>query len=705
MAKGQGPVGNPGGGRQTGRAKRGPVATILYWGVVLGIWAAIFGVSFLGFMAVGLPDVSSLDKPTKTPSITYLDRSGALIAARGSQSGTEVDIETLPDYVPLAFVAIEDRRFFTHPGFDPIGVGRALFNDVFKRRKGANLAGGSTITQQLARNLFLSANQNMKRKVQELMIAVWLEHKYSKKQILQMYLNRVYFGAGATGIEAASQRYFNTDAKNLTVGEAAMLAGLMKAPNSYSPLSDQERAGKRAGIVLAEMVQAKVITPEQRAEALSKPIAISRTLASAHAQYFIDWLDQSVRSLIDPKNTDDLIVQTTLDLPIQTDAERAVQTIMARDAKKGVQQSALVSVDGEGRIRAMIGGVNYADSQFNRATMAKRQTGSSFKPFVYLTAMEAGYQPTTPVVDEAYNIGPWAPQNFTNKYLGLIDLQYALAESVNTVAARLANDVGRDNVARTAHRLGVTSPINTDPAMALGTSEATPLEMAQAYIPFSNGGYRATVHGIINIRTTKGQMLYQYREAGQDGRRVQVINNPPLQEMNLMLRQVLTRGTATGAAIPGYDLAGKTGTTSDFKDAWFDGYTGGFVTVVWVGRDDNTVMKGKVTGGSTPAAIWKTFMSSALKRIQVQPIPDGPAATAPLGTVADSALRDLLGTQADAVAASQSAPGEDGLPPIVTMQPIPNPEGGDSSVKPQAQKSQKDPTLDDLFSSAQSSHQ
>ena len=691
MANGRGPDDGMGTGNRTGR--RSPLQAIFYWMTIAVIWVAIFGLAFIGVMAIDLPDISKLDSPDRQPSITYLDRSGALIAVRGgSQAAAPVKIEELPDYVPLAFVAIEDRRFFTHPGFDPVGISRAMLRNLSKK-KGANLAGGSTITQQLARNLFLSANQNVKRKVQELMIAVWLEHKYTKKEILEMYLNRVYFGAGAYGIEAASQRYFNKDAKDLKVGEAAMLAGLMKAPNAYSPLSDQERAGRRAMIVLNEMVQSKVITPEQRDEAIAKPISVSKTLASAHAQYFIDWLDKDIRSLIDPKNTEDLIVETTLDLPIQTDAERAVQTIMARDAKKGPQQAAVVSVDGEGRIRAMIGGVSYADSQFNRATDAHRQTGSSFKPFVYLTAMEKGYQPTTPVVDEPYSIGNWAPENYTKRYMGLIDLQTALANSINTVAARLANDVGRDNVAATAHRMGLTAKINTDPAMALGTSEATPLEMAQAYIPFSNGGFRATVHGVIRIRTATGKVMYQYRDPGEDGGRVRVVNNPALSNMNLMMRGVMARGSGSGANIAGYDIGGKTGTTSDYRDAWFDGFTGGFVTIVWVGRDDNTPMKGKVTGAGTPAAIWKTYMTSALKRIQVSAIPEGPP-PGELTPVAEDVLRDLLGTQADAVAASQSgADTGEGPPPIVTMQPIPNPE------------EKKRDSVDDLFSEAQKKNQ
>lgn len=689
MAKGMAPSG----GKRLGR--RSPLQAILYWSTIGFIWIAIFGVAFLAFMALGLPDTSNLYQTNRQPSVTYLDRSGALIAVRGSQYAPPVDVDALPDYVPLAFVAIEDRRFFQHPGFDPIGITRSAFGNL-TRKKGANLAGGSTITQQLARNLFLSADQNMKRKVQELMLSLWLEYKFTKKEILGLYLNRVYYGAGAYGIEAASQRYFNKVAKDLTIAEAATLAGMMKGPSAYSPLSDRDRAARRTMIVLNEMVDAKVITAEQRAEALAKPISVSKSLANAHAQYFVDSLDAEVRSYVDPKNTEDLIVDTTLDLPIQTDAERAVRAIMERDAKKGVQQAALVSVDGDGRIRAMIGGVSYADSQFNRAVDAHRQAGSAFKPFVYLTAMEQGYQPTTPVTDEPYSIGDWAPENYTQKYLGLIDLQYALAESVNTVAARLANDVGRSNVAATARRMGVVSKLNTDPAMALGTAEMTPVEMAQAYVPFSNGGIRAKAYGIVRIRTASGKLLYQYRP--EDGARTRVINNPPLQYMNQMLRGVLTRGTASGAQISGYDLAGKTGTTSDYRDAWFAGYTGNFVTVVWVGRDDNTIMKGKVTGGGTPAAIWKNYMTSALKRIQVSPIPAGPAAS-DLGTVAEDALKSLLGTQAGSAATTTSTAPVTGTgepPPIVTMEPIPNPED---------KKAQEDKSLDDLFSEAQQKNQ
>lgn len=603
-----------GGGERSGR--RSPMGRLLYWTAVLGVWGLIFSVVFFAVFARGLPDTSSLDAIERVPSVTYLDRNGVLIAARGSEQTQPVNLASLPDYVPAAFIAVEDRRFYHHPGFDPIGMVRAI---VANMRAGRVVQGGSTLTQQLAKNLFLTPDQTMKRKVQEIMLAVWMELRFTKEEILTLYLNRVYFGAGAYGIEAAAQRYFDKSASELTVGEAALLAGLLKAPSRYSPLSETERAAGRATVVLNEMEEAGVITAEQREAAVLEPVRVSRTLATQHAQYFVDWLDREVRTLIG-ENGADLVVETTLDLTLQAQAERAVRAILERDEGRGVEQAALVALDGEGRVRAMIGGGSYADSQFNRAVDARRQAGSAFKPFVYLAAMEAGYTPDTPVEDQPLTIGNWSPRNYDGSFRGRMTMQQAVAASVNTVAAYVADRVGRDRVASAARRLGITSPINLQPAMALGAVEVSPLEMAQAYAAFSNGGRRARAHGISRIRTRDGRVLYERTEGGAQ----QVINNPPLYYMNQMLRSVLTGGTATSARIEGFDLAGKTGTTSDYKDAWFVGYTGGFVTAVWVGRDDNTPMR-RVTGGSSPAAIWRQFMAAALPRLNVQRIPDGPA--------------------------------------------------------------------------------
>jgi penicillin-binding protein 1A len=428
------------------KSERTPVQRVLYWSAVLAVWGAIFLVVFFAVFARDLPDTSTLYNVDRQPSITYLDRNGALIAIRGTQQAPPADLEALPDYVPAAFIAIEDRRFYHHPGFDPVGMTRAMAANM---KAGRVVQGGSTLTQQLAKNLFLSPDQNMKRKVQELMLAVWLEMKFSKQEILALYLNRVYFGAGAYGIEAASQRYFDKSAKQLTVGEAALLAGLLKAPSRYSPVSESERAATRATVVLNEMVDAGVITPEQRAAAVTEPVRVSRTLATQHAQYFIDWLDKQIRELVgDP--TEDMIVETTLDLTLQTQAERSVRRILDRDRSKGVQQAALVALDGEGRVRAMIGGASYADSQFNRATDARRQAGSAFKPFVYLTALESGYTPETMVNDAPIRIGNWSPRNYSGEFAGEMTMANAVAQSTNTIAAGMADQIGRDNVARTA---------------------------------------------------------------------------------------------------------------------------------------------------------------------------------------------------------------------------------------------------------------
>jgi penicillin-binding protein 1A len=610
--------------RLGGPRRPGPPRTlwqsILYWTAVGGIWAVIAVVAAIAVLAQGLPDTSKLYQIKKQPSITYLDRSGALIAVRGSQYAPPVDLDTLPAYVPGAFVAIEDRQFYHHLGFNPWGIIRSgLYNLTHPH---GPLRGGSTITQQLARNLFLTPAQNMHRKAQELVLALWLETKFSKKQILALYLNRVYFGAGAYGIEAASQRYFNKPATQLSVGETALLAGMLKAPSRYNPVSDQARAERRGTIVLDEMVQNHTITAEQRDDAFRHSVRISPTLAQQRGQYFIDWIDAQVRQMVGQPQ-EDLVVETTLDLPIQAAAERTItQGVATEGVPRGVQQAALISLDGEGRVRAYVGGVNYVDSQFDRVSQARRQAGSSFKPFVYLTAMEQGHTPYETAVDEPTTIGNWEVHDFEKRFLGRISLATAVAQSINTVAAKLGQQVGTGAVAATAHRLGVSSPIQTDPSMALGAVEVSPLEMAGAYDAFANGGRRADPYGIERIRSADGKVLYDRAE--HPPQRAQVIGAPALQYMDMMMRGVVAGGTGTAARVPGYDLAGKTGTTSDYRDAWFIGFTGGFVTAIWTGRDDNTPMK-RVTGGSVPALLWREYMSQALPRLNVSAIPGGAA--------------------------------------------------------------------------------
>jgi penicillin-binding protein 1A len=643
MGNGRGRAAGRAGGGSPPPPRRGRsfLQGLIYWTLVFGIWGLIALVAIFAVFATDLPDTSKIFNVSRQPSVSYLDRSGGQIAVRGSQYSPPVNLDELPPFVPAAFVAIEDQRFFHHFGFDPVGIARSVVADL---RAGHVVQGASTITQQLARNLFLTPDQTPKRKIQELILAVWLETKFSKKQILSLYLNRVYFGEGAYGIEAASQRYFNKPAAKLTLGEAALLAGLMKGPTRYSPVSATERAERRATIVLDRMVETKAITPDQRDQAFAQPVRVSATLANQNAQYFVDWVDQEVRSLVGQPQ-EDLVVETTLDLPLQQNAERAVTDVLLRDgASRGVQQAALVAVDGEGRIRAYVGGADYVASQYDRASLAERQAGSSFKPFVYLTAMESGHTPSEGVVDEPVTIGNWQPRNYTGKYLGPITLQTALAQSINTVAARLANQVGTAKVAATAHRLGIVSPIQTGPSMALGAVEVTPIEMAQAYAAFSNGGLATRAYGIERIRTASGRVLYDRNLAAAP--RTPVIGQPALSYMIQMMRAVISDGTGTRAQIGGHDLAGKTGTTSDYRDAWFIGYTGGFTAAVWTGRDDNTPMR-KVTGGSSPAEIWRAFMAASLPRLGVTAIP---GASPPGGS------GDLIGDILDQSATRQPEP-------------------------------------------------
>jgi penicillin-binding protein 1A len=571
-------------------------------------------------LSLPAPQLPPLPPIRRDPQITYLDRSGQLLGVRGGRYGPPVDLAKLPPYVPAAFVAIEDRRFYQHSGFDAVGIARAIVSDL---SQGRAAQGASTITQQLARNLFLSSDRTLERKADELVYAVQLEQTYSKPQILGLYLSRIYFGEGAYGVEAAARRYFDKPAARLTLREAAILAAIPKSPVGYDPVDHPEASTARARLVLDAMVETGAITPAQRSKALAQAPRVWKTAPSAPAQYFLDWIDGETRRLAGPARQD-LVVDTTLDLPLETAAAAAARQSVARYAAQGVQQAAVVSADGQGRVRAFIGGIDYEASPFDRAADARRQAGSAWKPFVYLTALEAGLTPDSPVVDEPLTIGSWSPRNYEDGYLGPITLQQALAQSVNTVAARLADQLGRANVAATARRLGVVSPVNTDPAMALGTTLVSPLEMAQAYTPFANGGRRVALYGLERIRTAGGAVVYQRRAAPP----VQAIANPPLSEMHQMLRTVVTAGTGVRAAIPGRDVAGKTGTTSDYRDAWFSGVTGDLATVVWMGRDDSAPMR-RVTGGGAPAELWRGVMLAAFRRLPTGAIPPGPPPPAP----------------------------------------------------------------------------
>ena len=556
----------------------------------------------------------------REPQVTYLDRVGTVLAVRGGKVAPPVDLDRLPACVPAAVVAIEDRRFYEHAGFDPVGIARAVVADL---SKGRSAQGASTITQQLARNLYLTQDQTVERKATELLYAIELERKYSKKQILGLYLSRVYFGGGAYGIEAASRRFFGHPAAKLSLHEAAVLAGVLKNPAGYDPAEHPERSAERTRLVLDAMVDTGAITSAQRARALAKPLKVQAHASTAAAAYFVDWIDGAARARIGPVR-EDMVVETTLDLSLQERASQALDVAVTRGRAQGVEQGALVALDGAGAVRVLVGGTDYATAPYDRAVLARRQPGSAWKPFVYLTAMEAGLTPDTPVVDEPVTINGWSPRNFEPEFLGPTTLSNALAHSVNTVAARLADQVGRGRVVATARRLGITSPLGEAPSMALGVYGVSPLELATAYDAFSNGGRRVAPYGIARVLTASGRVVWR----APPPQTAPAIANPPLSEMNGMLRGVITRGTGTRAAVPGRDVAGKTGTTSDFKDAWFAGYTGGLTAVVWLGRDDDAPMRG-VTGGSFPAEAWRAFMVAAAPRVGAGPIPAGPPAPPP----------------------------------------------------------------------------
>jgi penicillin-binding protein 1A len=575
------------------------------------VFAALAASLSLGSLQAELPNLPPIKRD---PQITYVDRTGAVIGTRGGQYGPPVDVARLPAYVGGAVVAIEDRRFYEHEGFDPRGIARAVVKGI---AAGHPTEGASTITQQTARLLFLNQDRTLERKATELVYAIQLERTYSKAQILGMYVSRANFGSGAYGLEAAARRYFNKPAARLSIKEAAMLAGVLKSPTHYNPAAEPEACEARARLVLDAMAEIGVITPAQRDKAKAQKPRVYKASPMASAQYFVDWADAQARPMIG-RLTRDVVVETTLDLASETAAADAARTVVARYKPQAAEQAAIVAVDGLGRVRTLVGGTDYVAAPYNRAVSAHRQAGSAWKPFVYLTALEAGRTPETPVIDEPVTIDGWSPRNYEDGFLGQITLQKALAQSVNTVAARLADEVGRPNVAATARRMGIVSTVNTDPAMALGTTLVTPLEMTTAYAVLSNGGNRVTPYGIERIRS--GATLL-YRHKAQPW--TPIIANPALSELNGMLRTVLTEGTGTRAAFPGYDLAGKTGTTSDYRDAWFCGFTGGLAACAWMGRDDNQPMR-RITGGIAPAEMWKAYMSKAVKKIAVAAIPAGP---------------------------------------------------------------------------------
>ena len=639
--------------RETRSKKRGKSAglslgRVVYWSAVLGLWAGIAVVGMLVWAGAHLPPIQSLEIPKRPPTIEIVGTDGSVLAQRGEMAGANVSLKDLPPYLPKAFIAIEDRRFYSHFGIDPWGILRAAVTNVLHRGVSQ---GGSTLTQQLAKNLFLTQERTFARKLQEAELALWLERKYSKNEILELYLNRVYFGSGAYGVEAAAQRYFGKSARNVTLGEAAMLAGLVKSPSRLAPNRNPEGAEARAKTVLAAMAEGKFIT-EAQAQATSAHPAISVKPAGAGTvNYVADWIGEVLDDLVGQIDQS-IRVETTIDPRLQTAAETAViDELAAKSVKFEVSQGALVAMSPDGAVRAMVGGRNYGESQYNRAVTAKRQPGSAFKPFVYLTAIESGLTPETVRPDAPLDIKGWKPENYGHQYLGPVTLTQALAMSLNTVAVRLGLEVGPKNVVRTAHRLGISSKLEPNASIALGTSEVSVLELVGAYAPFANGGLAVSPHVVTRIKTLEGGKIIYARQPDETN---QVIEPRNVAMMDTMMEQTLISGTAKKAEIPGWQAAGKTGTSQDYRDAWFIGYTADLVTGVWLGNDDNSPTK-KATGGGLPVEVWTRFMRAAHQGVPVASLPNSQMTGPSLAQIA-----------AQITAPSQPAPVQAGPP---TRQP------------------------------------
>jgi len=586
---------------------------LTYWGLVFGLWAGIGVAGIVGYYAAQLPNSSSWAIPQRPPNAKILATNGTLIANRGATGGAAMRLSEMSPYIPMAVIAIEDRRFHSHFGFDPIGFTRAMVRNV---RAGRLIQGGSTLTQQLAKNIFFEHERTFKRKVQELIMAIWLETKFTKDQILEMYLNRVYFGSGSYGVDAASRRYFGKSARDVNLAEAALLAGLLKAPSRLSPAKNPELASERAKLVLATMKRSEFITESEAKKASTMKATKAKRYWSGSEHYAADIVIKQIPKLIGEMR-DDVIVDTTIDFSLQKEAGGVIRDTLSKNGKaKKVSQGALVSMTPYGAIRAVVGGREYSESQFNRAFDAKRQPGSAFKPIVYLAALEAGRTPDSVRQDAPVRIGNWTPVNYDRKYRGEVTLDTSLSKSLNTVAAQMVMEVGPEKVVETATRLGIGSKLKANASIALGTSEVSLLELTAAYAPFANGGEAVKPYIIRRITDLEGKVLY---ERGSPIAQ-QVVFPRELGMMNAMMKNVVKKGTAKAAIIKGHEVAGKTGTTQNSRDGLFVGYTANLVTGIWYGNDDGTPTK-KVTGGSLPASSWQKYMAYAHENLPSIPLP------------------------------------------------------------------------------------
>lgn len=567
----------------------------------IGVVTALLGVMVVGiFVAIARGEIDSFEDLKASPNgqmIRVRAADGTVIQSLGPSFGQWLTFSQLPDEMKDAMVAVEDRRFYMHPGVDPIGITRSFW---VRAVKGRWTQGGSTITQQLARNVYLNSNKEFGRKLREIILAMAIETKFSKEQILELYLNKVYFGGGAYGVDAASRKFFDHGAESLDLAEAAIIAGLVKAPSRYSPTADAKAALGRAGVVVEVMQDAGMITAAEAASVKPAQVKLAAETPQDSVRYFTDWALPQLDGLID-ETEKPIDVWTTLDLKMQ----RAATVAIASNAPRGTQ-GALVAIDRDGAVKAMVGGTDYVTSNYNRAVTSVRQPGSAWKLFVYLTALEAGFRPEDKVVDEPVEIDGWQPKNSGGNYAGEINLRTAFAYSKNTVAAQIGQEVGTSSIANMARRFGITTPINTQPSMVLGTSDARVIDMTRAFAAVAAKGRSVTPYGISKVTTIDGNVIYK----AKPGKSIQLVEDWVAAGMTDLMQTAVATGTGRAANI-GRPVAGKTGTTSSNKDGWFLGFSSGLTTGVWMGRDDARAVGG-LEGGRAPAQAWAAFMRVAV---------------------------------------------------------------------------------------------
>jgi penicillin-binding protein 1A len=572
---------------------------------------------------------------TQDLAVTFLDRYGQEVGRRGLHLDDSYKLEDFPDYMIKAALATEDRRFFEHWGIDPIGTFRAL---VVNAQGGGVVQGGSSLTQQLAKNLFLTNERSLERKIKEAFLAIWLEFHLTKDEILKLYLDRAYMGGGAHGVVAAADYYFGKPAKDLTLAESAMLAGLFKAPTKYAPHVNLPAARARANEVLRNMVEAGFLTEGQIQIARRNPAAPINRDRETTPDFYLDWAFEQVKALAADKklgNDRVLIVKTPLDTSLQRHAEATLENMLRQHGRQyRAGQGALVVMDVDGAVRTIVGGRDYGQSQFNRATDGLRQPGSSFKPFVYAAALTTNpkLRPTSNVVDQPICLGNWCPQNYGRSFSGSMSLTSALARSINSIPVRMSLEIGKGNakagravIIDTAKRMGLTHPLANESPLPIGAAEVTVIDMAASYAVFANGGKRAAPYAAWEIRNSSGEVIYRH---DRDQPPKQVLEPRVVNDMNFMLNKVVEEGTGKRALLQGIKAAGKTGTTNGYKDAWFVGFTGNLVASVWYGNDDSTSMN-EMTGGTLPAMTWQEVMKVAHQNLEIRPIPGVDPAGAP----------------------------------------------------------------------------